>query len=278
MLLLETTSVRDFLRAILPTEAHFPANSWTFRGQADACWGLTPSIRRQKSWEPFGGAERWGLMCEHGLVTSSESELRIAESMILRVLCEVIDRIGMDQTLRNGEDHLIAFAQHIGLPTRLLDWTRSPMVAAYFAASGAVRKLGDADGQLVVYGMSSLFLQNHPDEVARVSRLRVPGAGNPNMVAQQGEFIKVVEDIDLLSNIERHPIQIGTPLGRAEASRLSNHLIAITLPWTKAPQLLRTLRDQGIHAATVFPGQPGVAELVREVLLCQWRTRPSVPE
>jgi hypothetical protein len=267
MLEIKTQSVAEFLRSILPTEPHFNASgvTWVFRGQGDVRWGLVPSIRRETAWVSLGGAAAFGLECLGGMVTSDEESLRNQEASLLKILEQAIDRLGLPVDLKDGNT-LSAFAQHIGLPTRLLDWTYSPMIAAYFAAADAMKKADAGCTHLVVYAVSSLYIQ-HSSKMQQVGRVRVPGFGNQNLVAQQGYLLKVnVAPFDLLDGVERHEVPAGKPLTEIQAKLIDNGLLSIQLPKEKAPDLLRALRDQGVHAGTVYPGNGGVAELVREVL------------
>ena len=52
----------------------------------------------------------------------------------------------MMQSTQNQFD-TISIAQHHGLPTRLLDWTSSPLVALYFC----VRSLAQEDGCIYTF-------------------------------------------------------------------------------------------------------------------------------
>lgn len=116
---------------------------------------------------------------------------------------------------------------------------------------------------------SSLYMQ-HANDMSGVEPVIVPGEANPNLIAQQGRLIKVTGPrVDLLDGFDRAEVQLGFRPTETAARTIANHFVAVTLPRSKAGQLLRSLRDQGVHAATAFPGQRGVAELVREVLLVE---------
>lgn len=162
---------------------------------------------------------------------------------------------------------LLALGQHYGLPTRLLDWTRSSFVAAYFAAEEAAGKQKDGAKDfdathLSVWAFNKLKPRLGPQHAARVPPcieiVTAPAAENPNLYAQKGLFTLFRSDRRI--EIDRRPIDEIL----LEAKFSGYELVHFTLPVTQAPKLLRLLSDQDITAATVYPGYGGAAKAVFE--------------
>src|SRR5689334_5303621 len=100
-----------------------PYSNWAFRGERDARWPLYSSLSRYL--QNFHVArEAWAEQ----------------EGRIIRVFKRKA-HVYLEQPPAVEDDfHWLALMQHHGAPTRLLDFTWSPYVAAFFALERAVEE------------------------------------------------------------------------------------------------------------------------------------------
>lgn len=175
----------DFVGEI---QTHIPYDRrFIYRGQANSEWPLRTCLHRTGQWR------------------TPEDIVSYMEQIVPFAHESVAAWEGIRRDLGNPFElaQFVAYLQHNGFPTPLLDWTYSPYVAGFFAFEGINHYQPEYDNICIYCFDKEAWLRSfaqsydYRDKNMHVSILEPSCFGNPKMMLQQGLFMYTnLDDIE----------------------------------------------------------------------------------
>jgi hypothetical protein len=224
---------------------------YIFRGHRREDWGLTPTLYRNIG-------KNWLLL---------DSIKKMTNNHLDRFKLAIRGRIKTSFFGLDEEKELWALGQHQGLKTPLLDWTKSPFVAAYFAF---LENRSDNTDNRAVFALSKTVIKEMSHWIANNSeklglgrqwtRLEIfepESHENPNLVNQNGLFTisQEFEEIQhwIVSLYFNWIESYFHPTKRIA-------LFKILIPDKDRIGFLKSLNQMNINHLTLFPNLFGAAK------------------
>ncbi|MBU0754888.1 MAG: FRG domain-containing protein [Planctomycetes bacterium] len=232
-------NVNDLMNVVYATMKKFGGQHLWWRGQAQQTWDLTPVLYQK------GFAAN-----EHNLALLFLNKAKVRYSK-----CPEAD---------DRRSWLLLMHQY-GLPTRLLNWSESVLVAAYFAVSE--KKFMDETGTL--WGLEPTKLNEAQDERKRIMLHQdesvchlFNAAFEPEAAVRDGKTFAILTDqTDVRQVVQFSTYTIhGSQVPINKMNHMEKFLVEYEIPASAKPHLLQSLELLGIKKSFLFPDLKHLAD------------------
>jgi hypothetical protein len=240
-------SVAEFLTALQEDQGTNPGTIW-FRGHAVATWQLLPGFMRS-------------------VADTSETTLLNRFRQSAAMLADRRPISSFDWTF---------LMQHYGVPTRLLDWSESPLISMYFAVEDWVSRPGT---DAALWCLWPTALNKNANIVDKVEGQYIPSFEDEELQAYSTESLRQNTRIELFPvatiatrNNARIQAQLGTftihhnkkiPI---EAVGDGSHVAKYIIPSDQRDCIAKELRLLGMTRFSLFPELASVGAALREMM------------
>jgi hypothetical protein len=269
---IETVRIKRWREFVELVEFEKRFENWAFRGQANAAWPLLTKLSRQIL-----------LTGVHQRAWADQ------EARTLRIFKRKAHLYLEEVPAEHDDFQWLALMQHHGAPTRLLDFTWSPYVAAFFALEAATT---DAAIWAISPREIALIHQKHPELGVDLNKVNPLERGNFTRHFLHGKKRFVWQGEPFVMN-RRLIAQSGTFLmPSVVSSSIEELLVAYPQHKTLAARVvletarvrgdaMRSLYTMNISHATLFPDLDGLARSMGFEFEYNWlfdpRTRKPAP-
>lgn len=237
---------------------------WLFRGQSKAEWSLDPSINR----------------CALRTISRSEKlKLERQSVELFRSAARFFASAGEHGALSDDVIALMVL-RHYGVPSRLLDWSFSPYVAAYFS----VCEHDSVDGAIWAFD-EPLYERKGKGQWLKIPETTTDGSGDPNKFDAKLTIFSANEPRHWFccgfypmgfprQNAQSGAYSITPGFARDHADAIAEllgdqvHCHRYVVESRVKPRVKEILHEKyGISRAVLFPDTAGAADTARRVFL-----------
>lgn len=240
-------SVSEFLTAIRQDQGTNPGTIW-FRGHADASWELLPGFMRATS-------------------DTSETTLLNRFRQSAAMLADRRPTTSFDWTF---------LMQHYGVPTRLLDWSESPLISMYFAVEDWSTR---PDTDAALWCLWPTVLNQNANIVDKVEGQYIPSFEDVELQGYTVDSLRPNTRIELFPvatiatrNNARIQAQMGTfTIHHNKRIAIEDvgdgaHVAKYTIPHDVREALAADLKLLGMTRFSLFPELASVGAILKEMM------------